>query len=56
MRGSHCRPGTGTERDVQAEHDEIVRAALAHDANAASAALCNHIERSTTALLRHAGE
>jgi len=43
------------ERDVQAEHDEIVRAALARDADAASAALRDHIERSTAALVRHAG-
>ena len=43
------------ERDVQAEHDEIVRAALAHDADGGSAALRDHIERSTAALLRHAG-
>lgn len=43
------------ERDVQAEHDEIVRAALAHDAKGATAALRDHIERTTTALLRHAG-
>lgn len=43
------------ERDVQAEHDEIVRAALAHDANGATAALRDHIERTATALLRHAG-
>jgi DNA-binding GntR family transcriptional regulator len=43
------------ERDVTAEHDEIVRAALAHDTDAASAALRDHIERSTAVLLRHAG-
>ena len=42
-------------RDVTEEHDKIVRAALAHDADAASAALRDHIERSTAALLRHAG-
>ena len=42
------------QRDVTAEHDQIARAALARDADAASAALRNHIERSTTALLRHA--
>ena len=42
-------------RDVTKEHDNIVRAALAHDADAASAALRDHIERSTAALLRHAG-
>jgi DNA-binding GntR family transcriptional regulator len=42
-------------RDVTEEHDKIVRAALVHDADAASAALRDHIERSTAALLRHAG-
>lgn len=42
------------ERDVTAEHDQIARAALARDADAASAALRDHIERSTAALLRHA--
>jgi DNA-binding GntR family transcriptional regulator len=42
------------ERDVTAEHDEIARAALAHDADAAVAALRDHIERSTAALLRYA--
>lgn len=42
------------KRDVQEEHDAIVRAVLAHDADAASAALRYHIERSTAALVRHA--
>lgn len=44
------------ERDVRAEHDGIVRAVLAHDADRASAALRDHIERTTVALLRHAAD
>lgn len=43
------------ERDVAAEHDAIVRAALARAADAASAALHDHVDRSAAALLRHAG-
>lgn len=42
------------ERDVPAEHDDIARAALAHDAVEASAALRAHIERTTTVLLEYA--
>lgn len=47
-------PQSVTERDIPAEHRAIVDAVLAHDADAASILLAEHIQRTTDILLHHA--
>jgi DNA-binding GntR family transcriptional regulator len=43
------------DRDIAAEHRQILEATLARDADAATAALTAHIERTSAALLAYAG-
>ena len=43
--------GSEAERDIPGEHEELRRAALAHDIEAAAALLARHIEFTTSAIL-----
>jgi DNA-binding GntR family transcriptional regulator len=47
-------PRAFTRRDVRAEHRAILDAVLAHDADVATALLCEHIQHTTDILLQHA--
>ena len=44
------------DRDIAAEHRHIIEATLASNADSATGALTAHIERTTSALLKHAEE